>query len=85
MPCGSRSGRAAIAAARLGGPERSHDERGAGGIHDAPLTTTTLSLEALMTTIANGREQMPAFGRALRPEDLHDVANYILTEIAGAD
>jgi mono/diheme cytochrome c family protein len=38
-----------------------------------------------MTTIANGREQMPAFGRALRPEDLHDVANYILTEIAGAD
>lgn len=34
-----------------------------------------------MTTIGNGRDQMPAFRQALRPEDLHDVAAYILAEI----
>ena len=41
-----------------------------------------LTLAELMTTIGNGRESMPAFGRAMRPEDLHDLAAYILEELA---
>ena len=48
--------------------------------HGAPLTATTLLAE-LVTTIGNGRDAMPAFGRAMRPEDLHDVAAYILGEL----
>ena len=55
-----------------------HGNDGTGGVHGAPLTTTTLSLAELMATIGNGREQMPAFGRALTPTDLHDVAAFIL-------
>ena len=31
-----------------------------------------------MATIGNGRDQMPAFGSALTPTDLHDVAAFIL-------
>jgi alcohol dehydrogenase (cytochrome c) len=58
-----------------------HGSDGTGGIHGAPLKTTTLDLAALMTTIASGRDAMPAFGRAYRPEDLHDVAAYILDEL----
>jgi quinohemoprotein ethanol dehydrogenase len=58
-----------------------HGSDGTGGIHGAPLKTTQLSLEELMTTIGNGRDQMPAFGQAYKPEDLHDVATYILQEI----
>ena len=45
-----------------------HGGDGTGGVHGAPLTTTTLSLAELMATIGNGREQMPAFGRALTPD-----------------
>ena len=59
-----------------------HGTDGSGGIHGAPLTATTLTLAELMTTIGNGRESMPAFGRAMRPEDLHDVAAYILEDLA---
>ena len=59
-----------------------HGTDGSGGIHGAPLTATTLTLAELMTTIGNGRESMPAFGRAMGPEDLHDLAAYILEELA---
>ncbi len=52
-----------------------------GGVHGAPLTTTTLSLAELMATIGNGCEQMPAFGRAMKPEDLHDVAAFSLDRL----
>jgi mono/diheme cytochrome c family protein len=47
-------------------------------VHGAPLATTKLSQEEIVTTIGNGRDQMPAFGRAYKPEDLQDVAAYIL-------
>jgi mono/diheme cytochrome c family protein len=52
-----------------------------GGVHGAPLTTTTLSLAELMATIGNGRGEMPAFGGAMKPEDLHDVAAFILDRL----
>ncbi len=58
-----------------------HGSDGTGGVHGAPLKTTQLSLEELMTTIGNGRDQMPAFERAYKPEDLHDVAAFILEEL----
>jgi mono/diheme cytochrome c family protein len=58
-----------------------HGSDGTGGIHGAPLKTTQLSLAELMTTIGNGRDQMPAFGRTYEAEDLHDVAAYILEEL----
>jgi mono/diheme cytochrome c family protein len=50
-------------------------------VHGAPLATTKLSLEEIVTTVSNGRDQMPAFGRAYKPEELQDVADYILAEI----
>jgi mono/diheme cytochrome c family protein len=34
-----------------------------------------------LTTIGNGRDAMPAFGRVYKPEDLHDVAAFILEEL----
>jgi mono/diheme cytochrome c family protein len=34
-----------------------------------------------MTTVSNGRNEMPAFGRAMKPEDLHDVATYIVEQL----
>jgi alcohol dehydrogenase (cytochrome c) len=55
-----------------------HGADGRGGVHGAPLATTKLSQEEIVTTIGNGRDQMPAFGRAYKPEDLQDVAAYIL-------
>ena len=58
-----------------------HGSDGTGGVHGAPLKTTQLSLAEIMTTVSNGRDQMPAFGRAYKPEELHDVAAYILAEI----
>jgi mono/diheme cytochrome c family protein len=58
-----------------------HGADGTGGVHGAPLTTTQLSLAEIMTTIDNGRDQMPAFGRAYTPEDLRDVATFILEEL----
>jgi mono/diheme cytochrome c family protein len=58
-----------------------HGSDGTGGVHGAPRTTTTLSLAELTATIGNGREQMSAFGRAMKPEDLHDVAAFTLDRL----
>jgi len=58
-----------------------HGGDGTGGVHGAPLKTTQLSLAEIMSTVSNGRDQMPAFGQAYKPEELHDVAAYILAEI----
>jgi mono/diheme cytochrome c family protein len=41
----------------------------------APATT-------IVTTISDGRDQMPAFGRAYKPEELHDVSTYAREELA---
>jgi mono/diheme cytochrome c family protein len=39
-----------------------------GGVHGAPLKTTQLSLAEIMTTVGNGRDQMPAFGVRTNPK-----------------
>ncbi len=36
----------------------------------------------LMSTVGNGRDQMPAFGRTYKAEDPHDVAAFIREELA---
>ena len=46
------------------------------------LATTKLSVEEIVTTNSNGRDQMPAFGRAYKPEELQDVATYVRDELA---
>jgi mono/diheme cytochrome c family protein len=55
---------------------------GRGRIHGAALATTKLNLEEIVMTPSNGPDQMPAFGRAYKPEDLQDVAAYILERLA---
>ena len=42
---------------------------------------TTLSFDEIVTPISNKRDQMPAFGRAYKPEDLQDVAAYIVGQL----
>jgi mono/diheme cytochrome c family protein len=58
-----------------------HGSDGTGGVHGAPLRSTKLSLEEIVSTVAAGRNEMPAFGRAYEPEDLHDVAAYIVEKL----
>ena len=36
----------------------------------------------IMTTVVNGRNDMPAFGRTYKPEALQDLASYILELLA---
>ena len=43
---------------------------------------TRLTLAEIMTTVSNGRDQMPAFRRTYKAEDLHDVAAFIREESA---
>jgi quinohemoprotein ethanol dehydrogenase len=61
-----------------------HGEDGRGGIHGAPLTGA-LTMEQIVTTVANGRGDMPAWGSVYEPEDLQDLAGFILEELAGDD
>ena len=49
-------------------------------VHGAPLTSR-LTLADIMTTVGNGRNEMPAFGRVYKPEELHEVATFILEEL----
>jgi alcohol dehydrogenase (cytochrome c) len=59
-----------------------HGEDGEGGQHgEATQLTTALPLADMMSIVANGRNTMPAWGRALRPEQIHDVASYIRDDL----
>jgi len=42
-----------------------------------------LTVSDIMTTANYGRNTMPAFGFAYSPEQLHDVAAYVLEELLG--
>jgi len=35
-----------------------------------------------VTTLSDGRDRIPAFGRAYKPEDLQDVTTYVREELA---
>ncbi|HLF09801.1 MAG TPA: PQQ-binding-like beta-propeller repeat protein, partial [Gammaproteobacteria bacterium] len=59
-----------------------HGDDGKGGQHGGGAQlTTALTLQDIMNTVGNGRNDMPAFGRVYRPEELHDVATFILEEL----
>lgn len=54
-----------------------HGESGQGGTHGGAPLTSALTHESIATVVANGRNQMPAFGSALPPNDLQDLAAYV--------
>ena len=55
-----------------------HGENGKGGTHGGAPLTPVLTRDAIVQIITNGRNQMPAFGSALRPQDREDIAAYVL-------
>jgi quinohemoprotein ethanol dehydrogenase len=55
-----------------------HGLTGQGGTHGGAPLTAQLTHESISTVVANGRNQMPAFGSALQPNDLQDLAAYVM-------
>ncbi len=56
-----------------------HGESGqGGGGHGGPALTHALTRDSIITVVTHGRNQMPAFGSALDPEDLNDLVAYVL-------
>ena len=41
------------------------------------------SLEAITTQVTNGKAAMPAFGNKLSPQQIEDVASYVLSQAEG--
>jgi alcohol dehydrogenase (cytochrome c) len=59
-----------------------HGETGQGGSHGGAKLTHTLTREGVTTVIANGRHDMPAFGSALKGDQLQQLTDYVL-QLAG--
>ncbi len=55
-----------------------HGESGKGGSHGGPAFTQALTRESISNIMTRGRNEMPAFGSALSPEQLQDVTAYVL-------
>jgi alcohol dehydrogenase (cytochrome c) len=55
-----------------------HGGNGKGGTHGGPPLTATLTRDAVLQVMTNGRNQMPAFGSALKPQDREDLAAWVL-------
>ena len=55
-----------------------HGENGKGGTPGGAPLTPLLTHDAIVQIVTNGRNQMPAFGSALRPQDREDIAAYVL-------
>jgi mono/diheme cytochrome c family protein len=56
-----------------------HGESGKGGSHGGAPLTTSLTPESIANVVSRGRNDMPAFGSALTPDQLADLASYVLT------
>jgi mono/diheme cytochrome c family protein len=56
-----------------------HGETGRGGSHGGAPLTTSLTRESIVSTVTRGRNDMPGFGSALAPDQLTDLAGYVLT------
>jgi alcohol dehydrogenase (cytochrome c) len=54
-----------------------HGEDGRGGTHGGLVLTQELTLGAIVSVLANGRNAMPAYGVVMTPEELQDVAAYV--------
>ncbi len=60
-----------------------HGDHGQGGEHGGGLPLTdALTLDAIVDTVARGRNAMPAFGAVYSGAELQDVATYILEDLA---
>lgn len=55
-----------------------HGDSGRGGTHGGKPLTSVLTNEAITTIVRNGRNDMPAFGSSLSPEQLQDLSAYVL-------
>jgi len=55
-----------------------HGPTGQGGSHGGAKLTHVLTREAIENVVARGRNDMPPFGSALSPDQLQDVAGYVL-------
>lgn len=43
------------------------------------------TMQQIVTTVTNGRSDMPAWGSVYKPQDLQDLAGFILEELVGGD
>jgi alcohol dehydrogenase (cytochrome c) len=86
---GPPGGAAAAAPASTGNAERGrtlytgacvvcHGTNGKGGTHGGAPLTSALTHDLIVTVVSGGRNQMPAFGSALSPQDREDLAAYVL-------
>jgi cytochrome c6 len=55
-----------------------HGPTGLGGTHGGARLTRALTPDGIATVLTKGRNDMPAFGSALSPEQLQDVTSYVL-------
>ena len=55
-----------------------HGPTGKGGSHGGPALTRALTRESIANVVTRGRNDMPAFGSALSPDQLQDLTAYIL-------
>lgn len=53
-----------------------------GLVKEALITYNMYDIEKIKFEVSNGRNAMPAFGQRLGPNDIDDVANYILSQAA---
>jgi alcohol dehydrogenase (cytochrome c) len=58
-----------------------HGENGQGGSHAGIALTNALTVGSIVSTVTNGRNEMPAFGAVMSQEDLRDVAAYLLEDL----
>jgi alcohol dehydrogenase (cytochrome c) len=58
-----------------------HGERGQGGEGGGKAISATLEMQGVLAVLGSGRNQMPAFAAAMTPEQLQDVAAYLLRQL----
>jgi alcohol dehydrogenase (cytochrome c) len=58
-----------------------HGENGQGGTHGGSALAADLSFGAIVSTVTNGRNDMPAFGAAMSQDDLQDLAAYMVEDL----
>jgi quinohemoprotein ethanol dehydrogenase len=58
-----------------------HGADGQGGTHGGSALSAEIGIGALTSVIANGRNEMPAFGAVMSPEDMHDLTTWMLEEL----
>src|SRR5690606_22458882 len=60
-----------------------HGDTGEGGHGGGPVLTAVESAAAVSRIVADGRNDMPAFGGALTPEQIRDVGVFVAAQLAG--